>query len=52
MNNLFDEVYLESVFGSTEASINDSENYKGINKSNNGRFGYGRTWNASIRYNF
>ncbi|MEL0643687.1 TonB-dependent receptor [Olleya sp. Ti.3.14] len=52
VNNLFDEVYLESVFGSTEASINDSENYKGINKSNNGRFGYGRTWNASIRYNF
>ncbi len=52
MNNVFDEVYLESVFGNTEASNNPEENYKGVNTSNNGRFGYGRTWNVSLRYNF
>ncbi|MFD2822714.1 TonB-dependent receptor [Lacinutrix iliipiscaria] len=52
VNNVFDEVYLESVFGNDPASAIDSENYKGINKSNTGRFGYGRTWNVTLRYNF
>ncbi|GGX07464.1 TonB-dependent receptor [Aquimarina muelleri] len=52
LNNVFDEVYLESVFGNEEASSNIEENYKGVNTSNNGRFGYGRTWNVSLRYNF
>ncbi|MFL0353356.1 TonB-dependent receptor [Xanthomarina sp. GH4-25] len=52
VNNVFDEVYLESVNGNTAASSNPEENYKGVNTSNNGRFGYGRTWNTSIRFNF
>lgn len=52
VNNVFDEVYLESVNGNDPASANPEENYKGINVSNNGRFGYGRTWNTSIRFNF
>lgn len=52
VNNVFDEVYLESVFGTDAASADPTENYKGINKDNNGRFGYGRTWNTSIRFNF
>ncbi|MBQ0768713.1 MAG: carboxypeptidase-like regulatory domain-containing protein [Bizionia sp.] len=52
VNNVFDEVYLESVFGTDAASADPTENYKGINKGNNGRFGYGRTWNTSIRFNF
>ncbi|WP_223032534.1 TonB-dependent receptor [Hanstruepera marina] len=52
VNNVFDEVYLESVRGNTQASANPEENYKGINRSNTGRFGYGRTWNTSIRFNF
>lgn len=52
VSNVFDEVYLESVNGTTAASSIESENYKGINKSNTGRFGYGRTWNTSIRFNF
>lgn len=50
--NITDELYLESVFGNTPASSNPSENWKGINTSNTGRFGYGRTWNFSMRYNF
>ena len=52
MNNVFDEVYLESVNGNLVASGNPSENYKGVNINNTGRFGYGRTWNFSMRYNF
>ncbi len=52
INNVFDEVYLESVSGNTAASNDLSENYKGVNTSNRGRFGYGRTWNFSARYNF
>ncbi|WP_062061268.1 TonB-dependent receptor [Aquimarina longa] len=52
LNNVFDEVYLESVFGNTQVSSDPKENYKGVNTSNNGRFGYGRTWNVSLRYNF
>ena len=51
VSNVFDEVYLESVFGNTQAT-STSTNYKGVNTDNNGRFGYGRTWNFSIRYNF
>lgn len=50
--NVFDEVYLESVNGSIAASDDPAQNYKGVNIDNNGRFGYGRTWNASLRYNF
>jgi len=52
INNVFDEVYLESVRGNTAASTNPEENYRGVNTSNRGRFGYGRTWNTSIRFNF
>ena len=52
VNNVFDEVYLESVRGNEQASSNPDENYKGINVNNTGRFGYGRTWNTSIRFNF
>ncbi|WP_417874549.1 TonB-dependent receptor [Xanthomarina gelatinilytica] len=52
VNNVFSEVYLESVSGTTPASANPEDNYKGVNTSNYGRFGYGRTWNTSIRFNF
>ena len=52
VDNVFDELYLESVNGNTQASSNPSENWKGVNTSNNGRFGYGRTWNASVKLSF
>ncbi|PNQ74974.1 TonB-dependent receptor [Hanstruepera neustonica] len=52
VNNVFDEVYLESVNGNLQASSNPADNYKGVNMDNTGRFGYGRTWNTSIRFNF
>lgn len=50
--NVFDEVYLESVNGNLQASSNPADNYKGVNMDNTGRFGYGRTWNTSMRFNF
>ncbi len=52
ISNIFDEVYIESLNGNTAASANPSDNWKGVNRSNTGRFGYGRTWNFSMRYNF
>lgn len=52
INNLFDEVYLESVTENMAASSDPTENFKGVNINNRGRFGYGRTWNFSLRYNF
>ncbi len=52
VNNIFDEVYIESLNENRPASTDPSLNYKGVNVENRGRFGYGRTWNCSIRFNF
>ncbi|WP_028889879.1 TonB-dependent receptor [Tenacibaculum ovolyticum] len=52
VNNVFDTLYLERLQESREASSDPSENWNGININNRGRFGYGRTWNGSIRFNF
>ncbi|WP_188462060.1 TonB-dependent receptor [Bizionia arctica] len=51
INNVFDEVYLETVNGNEAVNATDG-NYKGVNTENTGRFGYGRTWNTSMRFNF
>jgi hypothetical protein len=51
VNNLFYEVYLSDLRDNIEAAPGD-ETFKGINVANQGIFGWGRTWNASIRYNF
>ncbi len=54
INNLLDTEYIAesqtNIFapeGTPEADL-----YNGINKNNYVWFGFGRTWNASIRYNF
>lgn len=51
VNNLFDTIYI------AESDTNDfveagDETYDGINVSNRVFFGFGRTWNASVRFNF
>jgi outer membrane receptor protein involved in Fe transport len=51
INNLFDTTYI------AESDTNDfveagDETYDGINVSNRVFFGFGRTWNASVRFNF
>lgn len=65
MNNVFDEVYLTELTSTVKASANISSTnaalgtyesngrvFKGIADGNQGFFGFGRTWNVSLRYNF
>ncbi|WP_027125644.1 TonB-dependent receptor [Gelidibacter mesophilus] len=51
VNNVFSEVYLSELRNAYVAEPGD-ETYKGINVRNQGYFGFGRTWNFSLRYNF
>jgi outer membrane cobalamin receptor len=51
VNNVFDTTYI------AESDTNDfveagDTTYNGINTSNRVFFGFGRTWNASVRFNF
>lgn len=60
MNNVFDEVYLSEISASTASgnvngvfpATSTSTTYKGVDVRNNAYFGFGRTWNFTIRYNF
>ena len=60
MNNVFDEVYLSEISSTSSAgnvngiypTTSSSTTYKGIDVRNNAYFGFGRTWNFTIRYNF
>ena len=53
VNNVIDTEYLSelrtNIYGGSDAN---GEYYKGIDTANEGYFGYGRTWNVSVRYNF
>jgi len=51
VNNVFSEVYLEYSDGNEHVEGFDAS-WKGVNINNRARFGYGRTWNFSLRYNF
>ncbi len=51
VNNVFDTEYISELRSANFAEAGD-ETYKGINVSNQGYFGWGRTWNASARFNF
>ncbi len=51
MNNVFNEVYLSELTTANKVEAGD-ETWNGINVSNSGFFGLGRTWNFTIRYNF
>lgn len=62
MDNVFDRVYLmesNTSFGYNQQIPNETltygqkfGGYKGIAKNNTAFFGFGRTWNFSMRYNF
>ncbi|WP_269685983.1 TonB-dependent receptor [Flavobacterium lacustre] len=61
MNNIFDEVYLSELSGTpikASATLGSGtyesagRTYKGIADANQGYFGFGRTWNFTLRYNF
>lgn len=54
VNNLFDTVYIAESNSNIHASDDAAEEdlWNGIDKSNFVWFGFGRTWNASLRINF
>jgi len=51
VNNLLDEVYI-SESRTNNFTTPTSTNYNGVNVTNQVYFGFGRTWNFSLRYNF
>jgi len=51
VNNLFDTTYISESATNRHASDGD-DTFKGINTGNRVYFGWGRTWNASVRFKF
>lgn len=52
INNVFDETYISEADTNVAPNDDPTLNYQGINTSNRVYFGFGRTWNISLRYNF
>ncbi|MFT4567236.1 MAG: iron complex outermembrane receptor protein [Saprospiraceae bacterium] len=50
--NLLGTEYISRATSTNPASSTESENWKGVNKSNRVQFGKTRTWNVSARYSF
>ena len=51
MNNVLDKEYLSNLTTANFVEAGD-ETYEGIAVSNQGYFGWGRTWNVTLRYDF
>ncbi|WBX71119.1 TonB-dependent receptor [Tenacibaculum retecalamus] len=51
VDNVFDTLYIERLQESRPDN-DPSNSWNGVNTNNRGRFGYGRTWNASLKFNF
>lgn len=51
VNNVLDEEYISESLTNRHVEAGD-ETYKGVNVSNQAYFGFGRTWNFSIRLRF
>lgn len=51
VNNVFDKVYIAEADTNIFAEPGDPT-FQGINTANRVFFGFGRTWNASLRFNF
>ena len=52
VNNVFDNVYLSELNSNIAAGEGTGVLYNGIDTANQGYFGFGRTWNVGLRYNF
>lgn len=50
--NLFDKVYISDSYTNLPASTDPTQNWKGINQKNQVWFGFGRTWSATLSFNF
>ncbi|MCB0372387.1 MAG: TonB-dependent receptor plug domain-containing protein, partial [Muricauda sp.] len=51
VNNAFNTIYISRLTTANFAEAGD-ETYNGLNVSNQGYFGWGRTWNLTLRYDF
>ena len=51
INNLFDTVYISESETNIHAGA-DSQTWNGVDIRNSVWFGFGRTWNASLKYTF
>ncbi len=51
MNNLFDDLYISESDTNIHAEAGD-DTWRGVNTSNRVYFGWGRSWNTSIRFRF
>ncbi len=51
VNNLFDTIYISEAATNYHAEAGD-DTWNGIKTSNRVYFGWGRTWNASVRFRF
>lgn len=52
VNNVFDMIYLSDLRTNIKAGEGSGELYNGIDTENQGYFGFGRTWNLSLKYKF
>lgn len=52
VNNIADETYISEARSNRAPDADSSRNWNGINRANQVYFGWGRTWNFSLRYNF
>ena len=54
VNNVFDNIYISELRSARQAGDPNGTGvlYNGIDTSNSGYFGLGRTWNVGLRYNF
>ncbi|MER3375599.1 MAG: TonB-dependent receptor [Allomuricauda sp.] len=52
VNNVFDELYISEAETNSSPNTDPADNWNGINRFNRVFFGFGRTWNVSMRYNF
>lgn len=52
VNNLFDTEYISEMSTATHISEKTKSTYKGIDASNQGLIGLGRTWNAAVKFTF
>ncbi len=52
VNNVFDYTYISESRTALKIENNDTPTYKGINANNQVYFGFGRTWNAAIKFTF
>ncbi|MCT4664347.1 MAG: TonB-dependent receptor [Flavobacteriales bacterium] len=52
VNNVFDKLYIENIRTNNHIETDSEGQWNGVDVSNQVKWGYGRTWNFGVRYNF